>query len=162
MYHFVNNSQFRTLVLDYLANRVRTEGNLVTLSNVSKSGGVNFGVFKIDMGLQGQTKINIKGQWPDGSSIESVYNKDTGNMNYVEGSAREANGTLVPDWTMDVSGPNHGPIGGTHPADNPDAWLNNICQRGAFVEGRCANGTVWSCGETIVAGGVSRVTCVRM
>lgn len=156
VYNFVSNGQFRNIVTDHVRADVLANPDIATLGRVSATGGVNLAVVELDFGLQQQTSVSIQATWPDGSFVVFEYNRDTGRLEYVDGSARDSQQNTVPDNSHQQPGGNPGDLIGMWRPTDVNRWLDAAAMRGIPVTR--GNGSRIQCGR--VNGGVIQCTVV--
>lgn len=143
-YVFANNGGYRNHVMDNIRSNLNQNGSIATLRQISGSGGVNLGVIRLDMSLQAQTSVTYDIKWEDGSSLQVKLNKQTGEIDYVDGSLRDSNGMTIPDNSHIYPSGNWRSLAGAWEPSNLEAWLNEAYNRGiSIVRG---SGTIVICG----------------
>ncbi len=156
-YDFVSVSNNRTTVLNAYGDALDMRNFPPVLMNLMRpvitfaSQGIG-----INMNLQNVTGLRSRLTFNDGSQVfMRIENSDM--VAYLDGSARDANGALIPDHSHAPGGVNHDRLVGTHHTSNPSAWHAWASQLGIPVTSSGNTGG-FQCGR--VNGGP--IHCVRI
>lgn len=155
-YSFVRDSAIQTQVLRPLNDVLDQRNNPHTLMSLMRPSlsfqhqglGVNFT-------QQDRTGLRTRITFDDGSEVHAKI--EDNRADYAPGSARDANGALIPDYSHRPGGANEHRLIGHHNASDADGWLTWANLLGIQVETQGST-SVFSCGQ--VNGGAIR--CVRM